>query len=204
MAAELVGKHIALSITSHSSQQHIRLGGCLRPRPHSVSPCVKIQRWQIFLRTDSELCQTVPIQIIWSLSNDVPPPCQSLDWHGVDSILIYRARSVWCLQTKPPSPLCYANRSNEKIEGEEGGGRRFSSMSSWCIQEFLSFKSLFQHTKRLKRREHCHACTSRARQKYVLFPFAWLLCVTHNLATVPVVAPGQCIQYVSHLYCRKH
>lgn len=108
---------------------------------------------------DSELRlrQTVPIPITWSLTDDVPPPCQSLGWHCVDSILIYRGRGVCCVQTKPPSPLCYANKSNIKIEREEEEGRcRFSSMSGWCIQEFLSFKSLFQRTRIPKHREHCH------------------------------------------------
>lgn len=44
----------------------------------------------------------------------------------VDSVLIYRERSVHCVQTKPHSPLCYTNRSNEKTEGE-GGGRHVSA-----------------------------------------------------------------------------
>ena len=36
-----IEKHIAPSITTHSSQQHTRIGGCLRPGPRSPSPLLK-------------------------------------------------------------------------------------------------------------------------------------------------------------------
>lgn len=101
-----------------------------------------------------------------------------------------------CVQTKPPSPPCYANRSNEKIGGEKkeedvGFHQRLADV----FRNFLSFKSSPERGRRPKRRtERCHAGAGTARgNDFFPFPFPWLLCATHNLAAAPAVAPRQCI-----------
>lgn len=84
---------------------------------------------------------------------------------------------------KTPSRLCY--RSNEKIQGEEGGG--CPSVSAWCAQEFLSFKALLS-----TQEDHRGDSTAMSAPQLQL-PLPSVLCVTHILATAPAVAPGQCI-----------
>lgn len=68
-------------------------------------------------------------------------------------------------------------------------------MSVWCIEEFLSFKSLCRQTRRPKLGERCRAHTGSEKKKrkdFLLF-LPYPLCVTQNLAAAPAVAPGQCI-----------
>lgn len=75
-------------------------------------------------------------------------------------------------------------------------GRRRRKMSVFInvllmysgIPVFQVFVSEQQKDQRMER----HAHSSSAGEKAFLFLFA-LLCATHNLATAPVVAPGQCI-----------
>lgn len=145
---------------------------CLRP--HWMSPSVKMQRWQIFLLTlpQLHLCQNLSPPMTSSLSNDVTPPRQSLNWHHVDSILIRRALGVCGVQTKPPSPPSYANRSNEKIEGEEGRRRRFSSV--WLMLPGISIFQVFVSAHKKTRAQRALACPHHSAKRHFLPLVLWI------------------------------
>lgn len=145
---------------------------CLRP--HWMSPSAKMQRWQIFLLTlpQLHLCQNLSPPMTSSLSNDVTPPRQSLNWHHVDSILIRRALGVCGVQTKPPSPPSYANRSNEKIEGEEGRRRRFSSV--WLMLPGISIFQVFVSAHKKTRAQRALACPHDSAKRHFLPLVLWI------------------------------